>query len=213
MANAHLENSITAAEWFCGSEAETREAGRQLAASLRGGEVLSLEGPLGAGKTTFVKGLAEGLGCRPEEVSSPTFTLVHEYPDGRLPFVHLDLYRLDEERLAALDRMGAKSARNLIAGIDRSRRIGLARLIFALGIRHVGEKTAQDLARHELGSRTSDEVNQLFQTCRRVRGADLNRIHSKRTLSQLARKGRDQHPSRRMQPRTNLAAFPGELAR
>ena len=59
-----------------------------------------------------------------------------------------DLYRLDEERLAALDRMGAKSARNLIAGIDRSRRIGLARLIFALGIRHVGEKTAQDLARH-----------------------------------------------------------------
>lgn len=103
MANAHLENPIPASEWFCGSEAETREAGRQLAASLRGGEVLSLEGPLGAGKTTFVKGLAEGLGCRPEEVSSPTFTLVHEYPDGRLPFVHLDLYRLDDpQELAAL---------------------------------------------------------------------------------------------------------------
>lgn len=92
-----------AAEWFCGSEAETRKAGRQLAASLHGGEVLSLEGPLGAGKTTFVKGLAEGLGCSPEEVSSPTFTLVHEYPNGRLPFVHLDLYRLDDpQELAAL---------------------------------------------------------------------------------------------------------------
>ena len=103
MANAHLENPTSATEWFCGSEAETREAGRQLAASLRGGEVLSLEGPLGAGKTTFVKGLAEGLGCGADEVSSPTFTLVHEYPSGRLPFVHLDLYRLDEpQELAAL---------------------------------------------------------------------------------------------------------------
>jgi len=103
MANAHLENPTSATEWFCGSEAETRKAGRQLAASLRGGEVISLEGPLGAGKTTFVKGLAEGLGCGADEVSSPTFTLVHEYPSGRLPFVHLDLYRLDEpQELAAL---------------------------------------------------------------------------------------------------------------
>lgn len=103
MANAHLEKPIPASEWLCGSEAETREAGHQLAVSLRGGEVLSLEGPLGAGKTTFVKGLAEGLGCPPEEVSSPTFTLVHEYPNGRLPFVHLDLYRLDDpQELAAI---------------------------------------------------------------------------------------------------------------
>lgn len=103
MANAHLENPIPATEWFCGSEAETREAGRRLAALLRGGEVLSLEGPLGAGKTTFVKGLAEGLGCRASEVSSPTFTLVHEYPGGHFPVVHLDLYRLESaEELAAL---------------------------------------------------------------------------------------------------------------
>jgi tRNA threonylcarbamoyladenosine biosynthesis protein TsaE len=103
MANAHFENSTTADEWLCGSERETREAGRQLAASLRGGEVLSLEGPLGAGKTTFVKGLAEGLGCGAGEVSSPTFTLVHEYPNGRFPFIHLDLYRLDEpQELATL---------------------------------------------------------------------------------------------------------------
>lgn len=103
MANAHLENPRPAAEWLCGSESETREAGRRLAGMLGGGEVLSLEGPLGAGKTTFVKGLAEGLGCLSDEVSSPTFTLVHEYPNGRLPFVHLDLYRLDSAGdLAAL---------------------------------------------------------------------------------------------------------------
>jgi tRNA threonylcarbamoyladenosine biosynthesis protein TsaE len=103
MANAHLENPIPVTEWFCGSESETREAGRCLAGMLRGGEVLSLEGPLGAGKTTFVKGLAEGLGCLASEISSPTFTLVHEYPTGRLPLVHLDLYRLDSAgELAAL---------------------------------------------------------------------------------------------------------------
>ena len=103
MANEHLENPAFATEWLCGSESETRGVGRQLARMMQGGEVFSLEGPLGAGKTTFVKGLAEGLGCRSDEVSSPTFTLVHEYSGGRHPFVHLDLYRLESsEELAAL---------------------------------------------------------------------------------------------------------------
>lgn len=59
-----------------------------------------------------------------------------------------DVYRLDEAGLAALDRMGEKSARNLLVSIERSRSVSLARFIFALGIRHVGEKTALDLARH-----------------------------------------------------------------
>ena len=54
---------------------------------------------LGAGKTVFVKGLAEGLGLDPDAVTSPTFTLVHEYPGGRLPLVHLDLYRIDRIEL------------------------------------------------------------------------------------------------------------------
>ncbi len=50
---------------------------------------------MGAGKTCFVKGLAESLGCDPRDVSSPTFTLIHEYHGGRLPLVHMDLYRLE----------------------------------------------------------------------------------------------------------------------
>ena len=54
---------------------------------------------LGAGKTVFVKGLAEGLGLDPDAVTSPTFTLVHDYPGGRLPLVHLDLYRIDRIEL------------------------------------------------------------------------------------------------------------------
>jgi tRNA threonylcarbamoyladenosine biosynthesis protein TsaE len=80
------------------SEAETAAAGRQLAATLERGSVVLLFGDLGAGKTAFVRGLAEGLGIAPEEVSSPTFTLIQEYRGGRLPLFHVDLYRLDDPR-------------------------------------------------------------------------------------------------------------------
>lgn len=68
--------------------------GRELAAEVRAGEVLALVGRLGAGKTHFAKGLAQGLGYQ-GEVTSPTFTLVHEYRGGELPVFHLDFYRLE----------------------------------------------------------------------------------------------------------------------
>jgi tRNA threonylcarbamoyladenosine biosynthesis protein TsaE len=79
-------------------EEETRLLAAALARRLAPGGVVLLEGELGAGKTAFVKGLAEGLGLDPEDVSSPTFALVHEYgPDGRPPvLVHADFYRLAE---------------------------------------------------------------------------------------------------------------------
>jgi tRNA threonylcarbamoyladenosine biosynthesis protein TsaE len=85
------------------SEEETRAIAARLAAGLEAGAVLLLSGDLGAGKTTFVRGLAEGLGIDPAEVTSPTFTLVHEYRGGRLPLVHVDLYRLES---ADLDEIG-----------------------------------------------------------------------------------------------------------
>jgi tRNA threonylcarbamoyladenosine biosynthesis protein TsaE len=77
---------------------ETAAAGRDLAARLSAGSVVLLIGDLGAGKTAFVRGLAEGLGAASDEVSSPTFTLMQEYRGGRLPLFHVDLYRLNDFR-------------------------------------------------------------------------------------------------------------------
>jgi tRNA threonylcarbamoyladenosine biosynthesis protein TsaE len=80
------------------SEDETAAVGRALASELTKGSVVLLYGDLGAGKTAFVKGLAEGLGVARSEVSSPTFTLMQEYRGGRLPLFHADLYRLNDAR-------------------------------------------------------------------------------------------------------------------
>lgn len=90
-------------ERICPDEAATRWLGRELAARLRPGDVVLLTGDLGSGKTVFVRGLAEGLGLNSEEVSSPTFALLHEYgPAGQPPvLLHADLYRLSGETAAA----------------------------------------------------------------------------------------------------------------
>jgi tRNA threonylcarbamoyladenosine biosynthesis protein TsaE len=85
------------------SEQETRAIAARLASELQAGVILLLSGDLGAGKTAFVRGLAEGLGLDGGEVTSPTFTLVHEYRGGRLPLIHVDLYRLET---ADLDEIG-----------------------------------------------------------------------------------------------------------
>ena len=88
------------ADFQSGAEEETRAVARDLARDLRAGDVVALSGPLGSGKTVFVRGLAEGLGGEPRAVASPTFAILHEYDCGRGPaFVHLDLYRIpDDER-------------------------------------------------------------------------------------------------------------------
>ena len=89
----------------CESESpdETRLIASEFARNLPAGTVLSLIGDLGTGKTEFVKGLAIGLGVE-NEVTSPTFTIVHEYRGGRLALFHMDFYRLNEEQ--ELDEVG-----------------------------------------------------------------------------------------------------------
>ncbi|HEY6046448.1 MAG TPA: tRNA (adenosine(37)-N6)-threonylcarbamoyltransferase complex ATPase subunit type 1 TsaE [Pyrinomonadaceae bacterium] len=81
-------------------ETETFELGVRIGSELRGGEVLLLNGSLGAGKTVLVKGIAHALGLDEEDVTSPTFTLVNPH-QGRLLLYHIDLYRLDEGASAA----------------------------------------------------------------------------------------------------------------
>lgn len=94
--NAAAGDTLEAGERTSSSPEETFEAGRRVGERLAGGETLLLSGPLGAGKTVFVKGLATGLGLDPAEVSSPSFTLVNSYAEGRLLLHHIDLYRLAE---------------------------------------------------------------------------------------------------------------------
>jgi tRNA threonylcarbamoyladenosine biosynthesis protein TsaE len=90
------------ASYISNSAAETEDLGRRLAQEIQAGSILALTGDLGAGKTQFVKGLVAGLGSS-AAVTSPTFTIVHEYPGGRLPVYHFDFFRLeDRPSLAAL---------------------------------------------------------------------------------------------------------------
>lgn len=81
------------------SAEETTELGRQLAAELKPGSIVLLRGDLGTGKTTLVKGIAEGFNAaEAEAVTSPTFTLIHEYRGPEVTLYHIDLYRIDTQR-------------------------------------------------------------------------------------------------------------------
>lgn len=103
------------------SETETFELGRRAGESLGAGDVVLISGDLGAGKTTFVRGLAAGLGIDPLEVSSPTFTIVHEYRGGRLTLYHADLYRLTRAATEdiGLEEMGVRDGVLAVEWPDR----------------------------------------------------------------------------------------------
>ena len=92
------------------SETETSQAGEALGRDLVAGDVVLLYGDLGAGKTAFVRGMARGVGANPDEVSSPTFTLVQEYTGSSATLYHVDLYRLEP---AEIDDLGLE---DLVAG-------------------------------------------------------------------------------------------------
>lgn len=105
------------------SEEETISCGRRLAGRLRGGELVSLAGDLGTGKTVFVRGLAAGLGIDPREVTSPSFSLVQRY-EGRLTLIHVDLYRLgsaDELREESIDELRRPDS---VVAVEWAERLG-----------------------------------------------------------------------------------------
>ncbi|MBQ7021956.1 MAG: tRNA (adenosine(37)-N6)-threonylcarbamoyltransferase complex ATPase subunit type 1 TsaE [Akkermansia sp.] len=103
------------------SEGEMVSLGQKIASALRGGEVLGLVGDLGAGKTHLVRGILEGLGAG-DPAASPTFSLVHEHNDGRLPAAHFDFYRMksaDEALGMGWDEYLAGGAVLLVEWADR----------------------------------------------------------------------------------------------
>src|SRR5262245_17137570 len=96
---------MTSADYTTRSAEETIALGRQLAPALKTVRLVLLRGDLGAGKTTLAKGIAEGLHTSSqEEVTSPTFTLIHEYRGPEISIYHVDLYRID--KLRELDTLG-----------------------------------------------------------------------------------------------------------
>src|SRR2546422_439545 len=116
---------IPTGEWISTSESETFHLGVRIGDQLLGGEIILLNGPLGAGKTVFVKGIAQALGIDEEEVTSPSFTLVNPHY-GRLLLYHIDLYRLDEGASAAhaVDLDEILTDQNAIVIIEWADRMG-----------------------------------------------------------------------------------------
>ena len=88
------------ATFISNSASETEAIGRQFAKELDAGSILALKGELGSGKTQFTKGLVAGLESS-VPVTSPTFTIIHEYPGGRLPVYHFDFFRLEDQESVA----------------------------------------------------------------------------------------------------------------
>ena len=88
--------AVTERSWSSRNEEETSEIGKQIAAMIRSGDVIFLEGDLGSGKTTLVRAIAAALGASPGDVSSPSFAIVHEYDGAGGPIIHIDGYRLSD---------------------------------------------------------------------------------------------------------------------
>lgn len=137
-----------------GSVADTEALGAALAPALQAGDVICLEGPLGAGKTRFVAGLARGLAAA-ARVRSPTFTLVQTY-EGRLPLTHVDLYRLEPHEADGL-------------GLEEALEEGV--LVVEWGERLPSRW--QDEALHVAIAITGDEERELSAGAERGRGAAL----------------------------------------
>ena len=148
--------------WTSRSPGATRALAAALGKWLAPGDVLALKGALGSGKTEFVHGLAQGLEVDPAAgVASPSFTLIHEYP-GRVPLVHLDLYRLENLPPELLPDLEEYLSGPGVAAVEWAERLGalLPKDYLAIEIEITGENTREFVIRGH-GPRGEDLVDRL----------------------------------------------------
>src|SRR5437763_15392326 len=143
--STHAPTIIPTGHWTSRSPEETFELAERVGSSLTGGEIILLDGPLGAGKTVFTKGIATALSIDTDEVTSPSFTLVNRYDEGRLTLYHIDLYRLSEGASAAhavdLDELLAdERAIIVIEWAERMGRYPLPSPVWQVPIEGAGEE-------------------------------------------------------------------------
>jgi tRNA threonylcarbamoyladenosine biosynthesis protein TsaE len=144
---------ISNGEWTTFSARETFELGIRFGGQLSGGEIILLDGPLGAGKTVFAKGIARALDFDEEQVTSPSFTLVNHY-QGRLLVYHIDLYRLDQGATAAhaVDLDEILSDEKAVIMIEWGERLGrypLPANVWYVGISGDGDEPRKILIRRK----------------------------------------------------------------
>ena len=145
-------------------EQETIALGRRLGELLRPGDIIALTGELGAGKTTFVKGIALGLDVR-TEITSPTFTLAHEHR-GRMPLYHVDLYRIESHDLVADLGLDEYLYGEGVTVIEWSERMGASLPETALFIRlSAADDTDRDIEFSSSFDRWAQAIEELSPKC------------------------------------------------
>lgn len=167
------------------SHPHTDRLGQVIGRALRGGETISLYGPLGAGKTALVRGIAQGLGASPMTVTSPTFVVIHEYDQGRLPLAHIDLYRIRTARELESTGLIEYFSGQTVTAIEWADR-GLAalpqdRIDITLSHRAARSRTIQVRA---TGPKSHETLARLRRQYRRTGRA--HRVSSRRALNKEA---------------------------
>ncbi len=154
-------NEITGLDFVSNAPEATQQLAETLAHLLAAGDVLALQGDLGAGKTNFVQGLARGLGIT-EDVNSPTFILANEYLSGRLPLYHIDAYRLEnaaEARGFGLDDYLNGDGVTVVEWADRVR-AALPDDVLWFGLTYLDE-TKRRIEVTAFGTRSTQLLNEL----------------------------------------------------
>jgi len=130
---------MTTGERETSTQADTESIGEDLGRSLVAGDVVLLFGDLGAGKTAFVRGMARGIGADPDDVSSPTFTIVQEYSGRSATLYHVDLYRLEPAEIDDLGLEDLVCADGIVAIEWADRWKGRPDDVIEVRLEHVGE--------------------------------------------------------------------------